>query len=153
MGREAGCGGPQKPAVEGDPSPHDESDTLAVGTARPGCLQTWRLHAVPHPPLCVPNPISCIHHLAGSIWQDPGKEATPGPSHQPRAQSVSCPTSLSQNNPLPSHTPAPPGRDPLRLSLAGTHNDPLSWSPCSRSVLPPTTPPTLGPCSGAKMIF
>lgn len=125
--------GVSKPAVEGDPSPHDESDTLAVPTARPGCLQTWCLHAIPQPPLCVPNPISCIHHLAGS-----------GQGGHPRPLPPS---------PEPSQFPAlhhflrithflltllhPLAGTPCASHWQGTHSDPLSWSPCSRSYAPP----------------
>ena len=151
MGREAGCGGPQSLPWREIPVPvMNQTRWLLVlrdqGAFRPGVFMLSPVHHYVSPPRLFHPPSGRIH-LAGS-----GQGGHPGPL-PPRPEPSRSPALLSQNNPLPSHTPAPPGRDPLRLSLAGTHNDPLSWSPCSHSVLLPATPPTLGPCSGAKIIF
>lgn len=100
-----------------------------------------------------PSTTTCPHPgLGSSIHQASdrvrSREPPQGSSH-PAQSPVHLTPYIALGNLTPSRTPAPLGGTPCTSHWQGTDSDPLSWSPCSHSALPPT----LGPYSAAKMIF
>ena len=147
MGREAGCGGPQSLPWREIPVPvMNQTRWLLVlrdqGAFRPGVFMLSPVHHYVSPPRLLHPPSGRIH-LAGS-----GQGGHPGPL-PPSPEPSRSPALLSQNNPLPSHTPAPPAETPCASHWQGPTMILLAGLPaptlCSSPQLPRPWVPAQGP--------